>query len=217
MNRLVIFGVFILVVSSGFQSVSAEIFFPSTNFRQEGPSTYCIVEPTDNISENQQVWVTLTSDAISEWENNLKDAESENDNLWEMNQKIITDEEEDCDIIIKFKDKPDLLDNVAGFFAWPPGNIVIYYLEYTTCAMLVSCYKDDVFKSNDAIYAIVLHEVGHTLGLDHYISDDNSLNIKWQTGNINPPSVMIPSIHRNPSLIEITDIDVQKSSFHLWL
>ena len=118
----------------------------------------------------------------AEWENRLKDAESENKNIWEMNQKIITDENDnDCDIIIKFKDKPDLLDSVAGFFAWPPGEIVIYYLQYTTCELLVSCYKDDVFKSDDTIYAIALHEIGHSLSLDHYISDDNSLNIKWQT------------------------------------
>lgn len=212
MNRqVIILGVFILIISSGFQSVSAEIFFPSTNFRQEGPSTYCIVEPSESIAENQEQWVDLASGAVSDWEDKLKDAELENDSLWEMNQKIITeDEDEDCDIIIKFKDKPDLLDNVAGFFAWPPGNIVIYYLEYKLCHQVVSCYEDNVFKSNDMIYAIALHEIGHTLGLDHYISDDNSLNVKWQRANTSPPSIMIPALHQNPSLSEITDIDVQK-------
>lgn len=212
MNRQgIIFGVFILIISSGFQSVSAEIFFPSTNFRQEGPSTYCIVEPSENISENQDQWLDLASDAVSDWEDKLKDVELENDSLWEMNQKIITDgEDSDCDIIIKFKDKPDLLDNVAGFFAWPPGNIVIYYLQYKLCNQVVSCYEDNVFKSNDMIYAIALHEIGHTLGLDHYISDDNSLNAKWQTANTSPPSIMIPALHQNPSLSEITNIDVQK-------
>ncbi len=117
-KQVIIFGIFILIISSGFQSVSAEIFFPSNSFRQDEPSTYCIVVPSENISENQDQWVTLTNDAILEWENRLKDAESENKNIWEMNQKIITDENDnDCDIIIKFKDKPDLLDSVAGFFA----------------------------------------------------------------------------------------------------
>ena len=209
-KQVIIFGVFILIISSGFQSVSAEIFFPSNSFRQNGPSTYCIIEPSENISENQEQWVNLTSDAILEWENSLKDAESGNENIWNINQKKITNENDDgCDIIIEFKDKPDLLDSVAGFFKWPPGNIVIYYLEYTTCG-LISCYKDDVFKSDDTIYAIVSHEVGHSLSLDHYVTDDNSLNIKWRIGNTNPPSVMIPSIHQNPSLMKITDIDVQK-------
>jgi hypothetical protein len=94
-KRVIIFGIFILVISSGFQSVSAEIFFPSNNFRQNGPITYCIVEPSENISENQDQWVTLTNDAILEWENILKDAESGNKNIWEMNQKIITDENDD--------------------------------------------------------------------------------------------------------------------------
>ena len=157
-RQVIIFSIFILVISSGFQSVSAEIFFPSNSFRQNGPITYCIVEPSENISENQDQWITLTNDAVLEWENSLKDAESENKNIWEMNQKIITDENyNDCDIIIKFKDKPDLLDKVAGFFSWPPGEIIIYYLEYKLCNTIISCYEEGFFKSEDTIYAIALH------------------------------------------------------------
>jgi len=99
-KRVIVFSIFILIISSGFQSVSAEIFFPSNSFRLNGPITYCIVEPSENISENQDQWVTLTNDAVLEWENLLKDAESENKNIWEMNQKIITNENDnDCDII----------------------------------------------------------------------------------------------------------------------
>ncbi len=210
-KQVIIFGIFILVISSGFQSVSAEIFFPSNSFRQDGPITYCIVKQSGNISENQEQWITLSSNAVLEWKNLLKDAEPGNAYLWEMNQKIITDEDDnDCDIIIKFKDKPDLLDSIGGYFQWPPGEIVIYFLEYKLCNVIISCYEDGVFKSNDTIYAIALHEIGHTLGLDHYVSDDNSLNLKWQTKNSSPPSVMIPSIHNNPSLMKVTDIDVQK-------
>ena len=44
----------------------------------------------ENISENHGQWVNLTSDAILEWENSLKDAESGNKNIWEINQKNIT-------------------------------------------------------------------------------------------------------------------------------
>ena len=100
-SRAVIFCVLALVISSGFQSVSAEIFFPSNSFRLDGPSTYCIIEPSENTSENQGQWVNLASDAISEWESRLKDAESENKELWNIHQKVISDENySDCDIVI---------------------------------------------------------------------------------------------------------------------
>ena len=46
--------------------------------------------------------------------------------------------------------------------------------------------------------------------MDHYVSDDNDINKKWQTGNQSPPSSMIPTIPRNSGLLQITDIDVQK-------
>jgi len=59
-------------------------------------------------------------------------------------------------------------------------------------------------------YAVTLHELGHTFGLDHYISDDAGTNSQWQSSNNVPPSIMIPSIHNNPSLQEITDIDASK-------
>ncbi len=211
-KKTIILAVSVLVISSNFQAVSAEIFFPSTNVRLEGSTTYCIIELTDEISQNKNTeWVRLTENAVLDWEKNLKDAEFENDSIWEMNVKIISDENDgSCEIPIEFKDKPDLLDTIAGFFSWPPGKIVIYYLQPTLCNIVTPCYDDETFKSDDAIYAIAIHEIGHSLGLDHYVSDDNDINKKWQTGTKSPPSAMIPTIPRVSSLLQITDIDIQK-------
>ncbi len=211
-KKIIILAVSVLVISSNFQAVSAEIFFPSTNVRLDGSPTYCIIEPTDEISQNKNTeWVRLTENAVLDWEKNLKDAEFENDSIWEMNVKVISDENDgSCDIPIEFKNKPDLLDTIAGFFSWPPGKIVIYYLQPTLCNNVIPCYDDETFKSDDAIYAIAIHEIGHSLGLDHYISDDNDINKKWQTGTKSPPSAMIPTIPRVSSLLQITDIDIQK-------
>jgi len=92
-KKTIIFAISVLVITSNFQAVSAEIFFPSTNVRLDGSTTYCIVTPTDEISQNKNTeWVRLTENAVLDWGKNLKDAEFENDSLWEMNVKVISDE-----------------------------------------------------------------------------------------------------------------------------
>ncbi|MDH3611442.1 MAG: hypothetical protein OEM79_06740 [Nitrosopumilus sp.] len=211
-NKILILAISFVVISSNFQAVSAEIFFPSTNVRLDGPSEYCIISPKDELVENKKTeWIRLTENAVLDWEENLKEAEFENDDIWEMNVNLISESnDESCDIIIEFKDKPSLSDTVAGFFSWPPGKIVVYYLQPKVCNGVLTCYDDETLKSDDTIFAILIHEIGHSLGLDHYVSDDNDINKKWQTGTKNPPSVMIPTIPRIASLLEITDIDIQK-------
>ena len=78
------------------------------------------------------------------------------------------------------------------------------------CNSFQTCYDDETLKTDEVIFAIIIHEVGHSLGLDHYVSDDNDVNKKWQTDTKSPPSVMIPTIPRIANLLQITDIDVQK-------
>ena len=84
------------MISSNFQAVSAEIFFPSTNVRLEGATLYCIITPTDEITQNKNAeWIELVEDSVLDWEQNLKNAEFVNDSVWDMNVKIISDENDD--------------------------------------------------------------------------------------------------------------------------
>jgi len=211
-KKVVILAVTVLIFSSNFQAVSAEIFFPSTNIRLTNPPTYCIIAPTDEISKDKSPgWVKMTEKGISYWEQRLKELEHENDNIWELEAKVISEGNNDkCDVSIEFKNKPSLSDTIGGFFSWPTGKIVIYYLQPKLCNNVIPCYDEKTFKSDNTIYAITIHEIGHSLGLDHYVSDNNDLNRKWQSGNQSPPSVMIPTIPNRSSLLQITDIDIQK-------
>ncbi len=216
--RLLIFLIIcsIVVIGNNSQQASAEIFFPSTNARLDDPPTYCIITPDDeNISDNKkEQWVSKATGAILEWETKLKAAESENKDVWEITTKIIPEGESassTCDIEITFEDKPSiLLGHTAGVFSWPPGEIIIYYLQLVLCSLFIPCYDDETLRSNDQISVTVVHEVGHSFGLDHYISDNDVITKSWSTVNKSPPSVMIPTIHKTPSLMKITDVDIQK-------
>ena len=211
LKKIAIIAFSILIISVNFQSIYAEIFYPTTNVRLKGPSTYCVITAIEAPPEKSTQWVKLVKDAVLDWETNLKDAELEKDEIWNMAiTEIANEDQKGCDVKIEFKDKPELADTVAGYFSWPPGKVVIYYLQPKLCNLIIPCYDDETLKSDDAIYAIAIHEIGHSLGLDHYVSDDKDLNKKWQSGNESPPSVMIPTIPRVASVLQITDVDIQK-------
>ena len=53
------------------------------------------------------------------------------------------------------------------------------------------------------------HEVGHTLGLGHYVSDREKSNFDWAT-TVHAPSIMIPKVHWNDRMQGITDNDINK-------
>ena len=64
MNKILILAISVFVISSNFQAVSAEIFFPSTNVRVDGPNEYCIINPTDELVQNKsEEWTGLTKNA----------------------------------------------------------------------------------------------------------------------------------------------------------
>ena len=90
-KKMLILAISVVVISSNFQAVSAEIFFPSTNVRVDGPNEYCIINPSDELVQNKsEEWTELTKNAVLDWEQNLKDAESENNEIWDMNVKLIS-------------------------------------------------------------------------------------------------------------------------------
>lgn len=203
-------------------AASFEISFPSNSFRLDGPPTYCGIDISDSVAPdyNRQYWINLAEDAIREWKNKLQSVETVNTAVWEMNYLRVSTQEEyiasDCNIPIIFKpytDDTEQLYKRAGQFSWPPSIIEIFYLQPTYCPTsnndLELCYDTELFNSDDIIFKTILHEIGHSLSLDHYVSDDNEVNKKWYTEDP-APSVMIPTLHGDPSLQQITNIDIQK-------
>ena len=213
-NKLIFFSIFFIISLASSQTVFADVFFPSTNFRLDGPTTYCLITPTDEgISDDvKNNWILQTEKAVSDWEVQLKQAESKNKALWELSAVIISEGDSTivCDINLYFKDKPsESKKNVIGTFSYPPPKIEIFFLKIVFCELVFDCYDEGNYRSDQSIYLTSLHEVGHSFGLDHFVSDNPAENIAWRTTKV-PPSVMIPAQHAFPNLQKITDTDIQK-------
>ena len=198
------------------QMAAADIFYPSTNYKVKGPPTYCtIVTNIDAPTSKVEEFVDISKNAVASWTNNLQAVEDGTKEIWKMSHKTVDHVQAGCDIMIQYKPhygmstQPASHDIIAGTFS-SAGLIDIYYLQPFECDDGVLCYYDEEYKETASLYGTMLHEIGHSLGAGHYVSDEPDENKKWQNGEELPPSVMIPSIPQDATTFVIKDSDVQK-------
>ncbi len=198
------------------QMAAADIFYPSTNYKVKGPPTYCtLVTGIDVPLSKVEEFVDISKNAVSSWTNNLQAIEDGTKEIWKMSHKTVDYVQAGCDIMIQYKShygmstQPASHDIIAGTFS-STGLIDIYYLQPFECDDGVLCYYDKEYKETASLYGTMLHEIGHSLGAGHYVSDDPDENKKWQNGDELPPSVMIPSLPIDAATFVIKDSDVQK-------
>ena len=200
-TSIVILGT--LVLSQ--QAFAYEVTYKPIGFEFDHSPTICALEPQDpNLSSNEiENFLELARHGVVEWETQLKNAESNGDNkgYWSINDvEIKVDEQKSdstsqCDVTIVFKDKfenPLLQHGVTGFVDYDPINekweVSIYYLKVHQCFVpkqvgpitinaYETCYKGDL-KTSQQIAVSILHEIGHTLELGHYVSDDKLVNLE---------------------------------------
>lgn len=178
----------------------AVISYPSNDQRLKGLPTYCVVEPSGLSATDRGKYVNMAKEGIAEWSSELQGIESQNPEVWKITTKVITNNEStfDCDITIYFKETVDQIHKdkdmtTLGIFSPSTQSIDI-------------SYSWDL----ETIYNIILHEIGHSFGLGHYFSDDDEINKEWYSGEIQSPSIMIPIMNRDPSLMAIMQVDLQK-------
>ena len=175
-----------------------EISYSTTGYRLQNPPTYCIEKPSD--STDSDILVPLAQNALDNWQENLQNAEFKHPEYWKINYKVIptSGTKSGCDITIDFvsgdQERQSLNTITLGKMFPIQNKIEIYYSNVKT----------------PIIFNVILHEIGHSFGLGHYIADDDEVNQKFSTGDKLAPSLMIPTTQSNPDLIKIMQVDVDK-------
>jgi len=190
-----------VIFVSSFVAAYAEITYATNYYRLDEPPTYCIEFPrSDDLSFNEaNNMVTIAQQAVNEWKTSLQEKETENKLKWNMDSKLISSGSvpDDCSIHLTFEEKTQSPDSdgitTIGTTFYSTDKIEIYYI-----GLGIAGFPN-----------IILHEIGHTFGLGHYFSDDNDINKSWYTKK-ESPSIMIPTMHQDPSKMGIRDIDVNK-------
>ena len=155
---------------------------------------YCITNNTENPTFNH-----IAVNAIKTWHDRIVEV-TNNPFVWDMTTHIQPQDESICDGFVNYVNTPDptifQLSGVAGFShpLTPVANVTIYTDDYQSTLlnmaeeeenfwnlMTLEKFQDIVKNGNhevfdfDMISRITLHEIGHSLSLNHPVTSDGNL------------------------------------------
>jgi len=202
MKPLVIIGIVVVLffVVNTIDPVFGEIAYPSLNQRLQDLPTYCVVEPYGYTTSDRGKYVNMAVKGVSEWDTKLQGYETINPSIWKMKSKVISSSTDTsgCSIVMSFKNN---VEQISG-----DGKYTIGIFRGASQSIEIATQG----LSFEKIYNVIIHEIGHSIGLGHYISDDDEENKKWYSGKEFSPSIMIPTTNSNPSLMTIMGVDLNK-------
>jgi len=231
-------AIFIIAIQNIPQSSAYEVTYEVHEPRFSDIPTVCTVAPDPNkdeyLSEVYVGWILKESKvAVSEWEVQLQNkaiSKIDKEN-WKINyiEIPLADQKKFdytvCDVFISFEAKPkdkEAWYSTIGESQYEAGetgrtNIIVYYAGIEFCRSKDTkyyyynpCYSDKP-RTFTQIANVVRHEFGHALGLGHYISDDNNINLRWARGEAAAPSLMAIFSHEVASENRIQPIDIEKA------
>lgn len=188
--------------------------YETTSIRFDNLPTMCIINPDTSYTDKSLIYETVSFLAIHQWEKQLKLTSPFNN--WDVtvnsfpHTNDVMSYFDSCDVVINFKySNPDKvtvgkteIDSISNI-----ALITIYMyqpsLEYTQ-----GISNDDTLyelQTKD-IHNAVLHELGHSMGLGHYIFNEQ-IPIEKKISH----TVMNPEFETfGNNTLHITPIDIQK-------
>jgi hypothetical protein len=155
---------------------------------------YCVINNDEN-----PVFNHLAANAIKTWHDRIVEV-TNNPFVWDMTMHIQPKDQTICDGFVNYIDTPDpttfQLSGVAGFShpLTPVANVTIYTDDYQSTlldmakknqnfwnTMTLEKFQDIVKNGNhkqfdyDMINRITMHEIGHSLSLNHPVTSDGNL------------------------------------------
>ncbi|NIM25752.1 MAG: hypothetical protein GTN97_09150 [Nitrosopumilaceae archaeon] len=156
---------------------------------------YCITENNENPFFNH-----IAANSIKTWHDRIVDV-TNNPSVWDMSLHIYPKNESICDGYINFVDTPNptvfQISGVAGFShpLTSVANVTIYTDDYQSTLEKLADNDENFWKEMtlekfqkiiknenhdqldyDKITRIILHEIGHSLSLNHPITSDGNLH-----------------------------------------
>ncbi len=155
---------------------------------------YCITDNEENPAFNE-----IAVNAVKAWHDRIVEV-TQNSKVWDMTMHVYPQDESICDGYVNYYDTPNptyfQLSGVAGFShpQTPVANVTIYTDDYQS-TLLNMAEEDENFWKNmsiekfqdivksdeheqydtEMIKRVTLHEIGHSLSLNHPDTDDGNL------------------------------------------
>ena len=156
----------LLVMSAA--TANADVF-KSLKLKQESRPSVCIFEPSTETTDNWELLKVATLMGIYEWQIKMTEAFPEGDWKidvhhtipWEEHEHKTASDYKQCNIMINF----EKLNNIENSNAI--GTTSIQFQNSNHKYMFINIYMEHPL-SPIQIRNIVLHEMGHALGLEHY-------------------------------------------------